>query len=98
MNSENITINGKEYRPVEIGGERAIVIWRHGWVFVGKLYCQGDDVHLTNASVIRRWGTERGLGQLAANGPTPDTKLDPCGDLSMQKSACIIMSAAGWAK
>jgi hypothetical protein len=96
---ENITINGKEYRPVESDdAKRAIVIWRHGWVFVGDVQVDDNDVFITGASVIRVWGTDRGLGQLAASGPTSATKLDPCGDLNMDKSACIIMRATGWPK
>ena len=35
-----------------------------------------DEVVLENACVIRRWGTERGLGQIAADGPTRNTILD----------------------
>ena len=31
---------------------------------------------LEPARVIRRWGTQRGLEQLAASGPLPDTVLD----------------------
>ena len=40
---------------------------------------EGDEWHLANASVVRRWGTTRGLGQIALTGPTEDTVLDPCG-------------------
>jgi hypothetical protein len=29
------------------------------------------------AYVIRRWGTDKGLGQLAKDGPRPNTALDP---------------------
>jgi hypothetical protein len=35
------------------------------------------------AAVVRRWGTQRGLGQLAAEGPRPNTALDPEGDVSV---------------
>ena len=55
-----------------------IVILQRGWVMVGR-YCQsGDALWLEGASVIRRWGTTKGLGELV-NGPLADTVLDPCG-------------------
>lgn len=56
---------------------KKIVIGQRGWVFVGEHSMEGDDHVLTNASVIRRWGTSKGLGQLAAEGPTSTTVLDP---------------------
>lgn len=59
-------------------GEVAIVVLQRGWVVIG-IYSQQDYVgRLDDAKIIRVWGTTKGLGQLAVNGPLPDTKLDPC--------------------
>lgn len=55
-----------------------IVILQRGWVFVGKMKKKGHQCTLESASVIRRWGTTMGLGELADKGPLPDTKLEPC--------------------
>lgn len=44
---------------------------------LGKFERNGSDCKLHKASVIRSWGTTRGLGEIAKNGPTKDTKLDP---------------------
>ncbi len=53
-----------------------IVVLDKSFVSVG-VYTQGPDwCSLENAAVIRRWGTSRGLGQLAEDGPTPQTILD----------------------
>jgi hypothetical protein len=52
-----------------------IVILQRGWVIVGRLSQAGSRVKLTGASVIRRWGTTKGLPELA-NGPLSDTILD----------------------
>ena len=79
--SKTITIDGVEYAPVadQTPTVRRIVIAQRGWVFVGTWHQDGDEITLTDASVIRVWGTTEGLGQLAVSGPTPSTKLDPCG-------------------
>lgn len=55
-----------------------IVVLPRGWNIVGEYRKQGNNCYLNNASVIRVWGTTKGLGQIAKEGPTKDTKLDPC--------------------
>lgn len=77
----SIIIDGVEYTPItdSTPAERRIVVAQRGWVFVGNWSQNGTEVTLTNASVIRRWGTTKGLGQLALDGPTASTVLDPCG-------------------
>ncbi len=55
-----------------------IVILQRGWVMVGRYHEDSDASHrLDQASVVRVWGTTRGLGEIAAGGPTPSTKLEP---------------------
>jgi hypothetical protein len=57
-----------------------IVVLQRGWVVVGRVAEESDkELRLEKSSVIRRWGTTKGLGELAANGPTNNTVLDPCG-------------------
>jgi len=56
---------------------KKIVILNRGWVAVGDFSRCGDMCRLENASVIRRWGTTEGLGELAIGGPQSDTILDP---------------------
>ena len=60
--------------------EKKIVVLHSGWVVVGDYSKEGAEVVLRNASVIRRWGTTKGLGELR-NGPTKDTILDPAGTI-----------------
>ena len=73
-------IDGIEYvkksEQTENNGELKIVILQRGWVMVGKLERNGSDCKLHNAAVLRKWGTTKGLGELAQNGPTKDTVLD----------------------
>jgi hypothetical protein len=59
--------------------EVQIVVCEGGWVLVGEPKLFNDVIQLTNAHVIRRWGTTKGLGQIALNGPTKDTILDKLG-------------------
>lgn len=57
-----------------------IIVADRAHVFVGNYYMSENDeqfIHLTGASIIRRWGTTKGLGQLAKEGPTSNTVLDP---------------------
>jgi hypothetical protein len=62
----------------KIEAEIRIVILQRGWVAVGRYHRRGGYVRLTDAAVVRRWGTTKGLGELAARGPMPDTILDFC--------------------
>lgn len=48
---------------------KQIVIAQRGWVFVGDVERTENEVVIKNAKNIRRWGTSRGLGELAQNGP-----------------------------
>jgi hypothetical protein len=72
-------------------GEMAIVILQRGWVAVGVWHQDGDTCELTEASVIRYWGTDKGLGQLAISGPTNKTKLDKCGSMVFHKLAVVAL-------
>lgn len=55
-----------------------IVVLQRGWVVVGEYVARGPNhMGVTRPYVIRRWGTNKGLGQLAQHGPRSSTKLDP---------------------
>ena len=61
-----------------INSDIKIVILQRGWIMVGRFERNGSDCKLYNASVIRSWGTSKGLGQLAKEGKQSNTKLDKC--------------------
>lgn len=72
----------KTKQKVIVDGGIRICILQRGWVVVGKYSQIGSECKLTDANVIRVWGTTKGLGELAINGPIPEkTKLDPCPDV-----------------
>jgi len=54
-----------------------IVVLQRGWVVVGRFHKKDYSCQVLNGYVIRKWGTTKGLGQLALDGPTSDTVLDP---------------------
>lgn len=97
---KTITVNGEVYvaekdvmaelsRKNVKPSKKQIVILNRGWVVVGDYSEKGDDCFLTNASVIRTWGTTKGLGELAENGPLTNTKLDPCPMLTFNKLTVV---------
>ena len=78
---DSITVEGKEYVPKEsvqeFDGDIKIVILQRGWVMIGRWERTGNDCKLHNASVIRKWGTSKGLPELCM-GKLNDTVLDKC--------------------
>lgn len=87
----NVTIDGIEYTPVTTSTDNPIVIaiLQRGWVFVGRLDSIGDDRVLTDAFVIRQWGTTKGLGEIAKGGPTSKTVLDPAGTVRFRALGAV---------
>ena len=75
---KEIIVDGQKYYPANSDSKIKIVILQRGWVMVGRFERNGSDCTLFDASVIRSWGTTKGLGELAKNGPTESTKLDKC--------------------
>lgn len=106
---DSIEINGATYIPASqaLAGpptEHRIVVADRGWVFVGATQQQDDgSLVITNANCIRVWGTDEshpGLGYIAANGPTGETKLDPSGTVRIPTHAVVLTldtNAARWA-
>ena len=98
---DNISINGVEYirkdlvvTTREIGDVRIIVADK-GFVFVGN--CEDHDdksVTIRNCRNIRRWGTTKGLGQLAT-GPTTNTVVDDYGTVRVTPIVQIAV-VSGW--
>lgn len=79
---------------------KQIVIAQRGWVFVGDVEKSGDDVTINNAQCIRRWGTTKGLGEIAKNGPTSNTVLDDMGTVRLHSLAIVASldcEASKWA-
>ena len=75
----------KDIKPTK----KQIVILNRGWCVVGNYSEKGDECTLTDAAVIRVWGTTKGLGELAENGPLTNTKLDPTPNVHFHKMTMV---------
>lgn len=61
------------------------------WNLVGECEAGTKIITLTNASVIRVWGTTKGLGEIALGGPTKATILDKIGTVFIERSQVKFM-------
>lgn len=99
MSNTTITVDGVEYTRSDTTtpSEVRIVVLQRGWVVVGRYAEDGDEVTVTDASVIRVWGTTRGLGELV-DGPTSTTTLDPAGTVRAHRGAVVFTIDANTGK
>jgi len=56
-----------------------IVVLTNGFVYHGTIEITDGWIAIRDAKNIRRWGTKRGLGELALHGPTKETVMDEVG-------------------
>ena len=67
-----------------------IAVVTGGWVLVGTPTDSTPDGYaLKDAAVIRRWGTTRGIGELALKGVQKETVLDPVGLVEIERTSLI---------
>ena len=75
--------------PTNSGSTHQIVICQRGFVFAGDVRKSGADLVIENAVNIRKWGTTKGLGELAEEGTLPDTKTDEAGTVRVHELAVV---------
>lgn len=93
----NNLVNWKNENKKEDLG-KCIVILQRGWCVIGNLEKNGSNYSLFNGSVIRKWGTTKGLGEIAKNGPTTNTTLDPIPETIFHELTTIaIIKCEKWA-
>ena len=66
-----------------------VVIADRGWVYVGRVTREGDQVVIGDCQNVRRWGTSGGLGELALKGPRSETTLDFYGTVRIHVLAVL---------
>lgn len=80
-----------------------IVVLPNGFVYVGALRRDGYDpawLRLSGGYNLRKWGTTKGLSQLALFGPTKDTVMDQAPEVAFHELAVVhtlICDQAAWA-
>ena len=67
----------------------AIVVADRAYVYVGDIVYDDRFCVITSARNIRRWGTTKGLGELALEGPKENTVLDLVGTVRIPSHAVI---------
>ncbi len=69
-----------------------IFVLDRGFVFVGQSTQHPADAFITldKCACVRRWGTTKGLGELASDGPTSNTVLDKLPDGTMVSVSAIM--------
>ncbi len=105
MAKNTVTVGGKNIlrvdpQTVENTGDYGwcIVVADRGFVWVGDTLRCGDSVYMANAYNIRQWGTQKGLGELATEGPKSETELDPVPSVVIPMRAVIAFVPADRAK
>lgn len=104
MNLDELTLGQLKEIKSAVGGKRSpklpcdhglqIVVLQRGWVFVGEVKQNGDDYFIENGACVRRWGTSKGLGQIAKDGPTANTELEPVPQTRFHEAGKILMIKA----
>lgn len=91
---KEVTINGVAYVPKDEAPPASpvrIVVLQRGWVAVGRFHQEGPNCTLTNAHVVRIWGTTKGLAEIASDGPTSKTVLDAAGTMRFHELTIVAM-------
>lgn len=81
--------NGSSTLTLAPQNKPVIAILQRGWVVTGVFSQNGPYCKLKNASVIRKWGTNNGLGELAEKGKLPNTVLDKTKDITFHELTCV---------
>lgn len=78
--------------------KKKIVVLQRGWVVVGNVEVTELEVKISDCSVIRVWGTSKGLGELAEGGATDKTKLDKCPDIIAHPLSVVLYMSVNESK
>lgn len=75
----------------DFGSVHKIVILQRGFVYAGDVSRAGDYLVIRNAVNVRRWGTNNGLGELAAKGNQSETTADAAGVVRVHQLSVVAM-------
>jgi len=91
-------VRADSVQQMEMSDDIRICILHRGFIYVGNFEQNGVNCVLKNAKNVRRWGTKKGLGELAEKGPQENTILDDCGIVRFHEQGVIafIDCSAKW--
>ena len=69
---------------------KQIVVLQRGWIVIGDVNKSENEVTIKNCSVIRVWGTSKGIGEIAENGKTSKTVLDKSPDVVVHPLSVVL--------
>lgn len=69
--------------------DKKIVVVASGWVFIGNVNEEEDSVVIKSAENIRKWGTARGLGEVALKGMPSGAEVDQYGTVRVPKGQVL---------
>jgi hypothetical protein len=112
MSIDNLTIGEAKEIAGMFGGSKfiaagtidhglCVVVLDRGFVYVGSLRTDDKFLTITDAKNIRRWGTNKGLGQLALEGAQANTVLDNVGTVKAligELKHFILCEVSAWKK
>jgi hypothetical protein len=78
-----------------------IIVADQGHVWIGDITVGPVWVEVKRSRCVRRWGTNKGLNQLAMEGPLPETTLDEPADMFVRQASVIALipcKESAWAK
>ena len=70
--------------------KKQIVVLQRGWIVVGDISKTNEEVTIKNCSIIRVWGTSKGLGEIAESGATSKTVLDKSPDIIVHPLSVVL--------
>jgi len=93
---KNVTIDGTDYQPVNTEGEtlRIVVADNRGLTFVGMCKDPAEIdpacwLTIRDARCVIRWGTTSHIAQLAAEGPSANTRLGVARTVRVRVLSCV---------
>jgi len=94
MKPETLKIDEVEYVRKDAANvvltTKQIVVLQRGWVVIGDVNKTSEEVTIKNCSIIRVWGTSKGLGEIAENGKTSKTVLDSSPDVIVHPLSVVL--------
>ena len=85
-----IMINGEEYVKKQVFSSYKILVLNNGHVIRGEVEEKDGGYIVNGAEVIRRWGTTKGIGELARKNNNASPIIDPLNGLVFVEKTSVI--------